>query len=125
MGDRGEPGRARARQILRAGYHALRRYFRRPYRLLRRHLKWRYLIPLKRYVRMLRHPYRGNRRRAIHGTSLGADVRALRARREGSPRVALRNYGLRAGARRMHVERFTPEVRNANLNAVYERALGR
>ena len=32
---------------------------------------------------------------------------------------------LRAGARRMHVERFSPEVRNVKLNAVYARALGR
>lgn len=32
---------------------------------------------------------------------------------------------LRVGARRLHAERFSPEVRNAKLNAVYARALVR
>ncbi len=49
-------------------------------------------MPLKRDIRMLRHPYRGGRRRAIFGTPLRADVRALRTWRGGSPRVAMRNY---------------------------------
>ncbi len=32
---------------------------------------------------------------------------------------------LRSGARRLHAERFSPEARNARLNAIYARALGR
>ena len=59
---------------------------------LRQHLRQRYLAPLERDIRTLGHPYRGGRRRAIFGTTLGADVRALRTWRGGSPRVAMRNY---------------------------------
>lgn len=70
----------------------LRRHLRRRYRVLRMHFRRRYLVPLQRDIRVLGHPYRGGRWRAIHGTPLAADVRALRTWRGGSPRVALRNY---------------------------------
>jgi len=57
-----------------------------------RHFRRRYLTPLARDIRILRHPYRGGRRRAIFGTRLGADIRALQKWRGESPRVAMRNY---------------------------------
>jgi glycosyltransferase involved in cell wall biosynthesis len=94
--------RRRARQALRRvlrearrGRRTLfvyRRLLTRRLRGQRRYLQRRYLRPLARDLRAARNASAVGRRKALFGTPLRADLRALRTWRGETPRVALRNH---------------------------------